>query len=61
MIKILKHECDLQSYRTNGNMICKICNLEYWKHPYCGNSKLPENMGNGYFLYVLCNGEHIKL
>ena len=66
MIDVLHHECDvLNFYRTNGYMICKDCGQEYWKHPYCGNSELPESMRSStrkeYFLHVLCNGEHIKL
>ena len=61
MIKVIEHKCDLKSIRRSGNLICSFCNLEYGRHPYCGNSKLPEDMGEGYFLHVLCNGEHVKL
>jgi hypothetical protein len=65
MIEVLNHDCDGDFYRTEGDMICKDCGKEYWRHPYCGNSEYGESMTASfykqYYLHVLCNGEHIKL
>ncbi len=64
MIKAIECKCTLDAgdyYRAGHLVICDICKKEYWRHPYCGNSKLPEDMGEGYFLHILCNGDHVKL
>lgn len=67
MRDVLFHECDgpTSFYRASGNVICDVCNQPYYKHHYCSNSKIPEDMNASswpmYYLHVLCNGEHVKL
>jgi len=56
---IIEHNnCDgNENFIRTGNLICKDCGKKYSEHPYCSNSKFKDN----YYLYVLCDGTHIKL
>jgi len=52
--------------RADGRCICETCGREYWEHPHCANSALPESMQPSsvfrcYSLNVLCDGSHVKL
>ncbi len=60
-LKVVGCFCNLNFYRASGDVICQVCKLEYWKHPYCSNSRTSEDLGGNYFLHILCNGEHVKL
>jgi hypothetical protein len=44
-------DCSEDFIRTSDN-ICKVCNCHYSKHKQCKES---------IFLYVLCDGTHVKL
>lgn len=58
-------ECDgLTTFiRARGDTLCD-CGEAYQKHRYCAQSD-PVSMGEvsprAYLLYVLCNGQHIRL
>lgn len=58
--------CDgnLTFVRAFGDAACDSCGKEYWRHPYCGNSRVGypyEFARPEYVLHVLCDGLHVKL
>jgi hypothetical protein len=46
------HDNCNDDFKKTLDKICKVCNCHYSKHSICRNS---------IFLYVLCDGTHIKL
>lgn len=48
--------------RADGRCLCPDCGQEYYRHPYCSNSRFEDGAGFVcYYLHVLCDGSHVKL
>jgi hypothetical protein len=51
--------------RAGGDCVCARCGKDYYHHPSCAQSELPEHMSSSgyreFILHVLCDGTHVKL
>lgn len=58
LLNLTNDEIMAQSFRAGGDVVCSVCNLKYYDHPFVENCLDQQDLP---FLHIICDNSIVKL